>query len=380
VNFAANTGYAWDFIEALYAGVADRLAARGIRTWVAYPLLGGEPRTLRRSVARAVELDTRVERWRNVISTLRFVRREKVKVVYLADRPAWHPVYLGYRLAGIRRVVVHDHTSGQRTEPRGLKRIVKWLSRRAIPSMLADTVIAVSDYVVERKTNVDLIPRARVRRLWNAVAAPAPNPQAAARLRGQIGVAADVSVVACACRAARYKGVEHLLRAFDRLTAQESRLGEVVLVYMGDGPDRDRLDEIRASLRGANRVIFTGYRSDAAELLEGADVCVVPSVWQEAFGLAALEPMAHGVPVIASRVGGIPEVVLHEETGLLVPPGDETALASALERLLADPAERKRLGENGRKRAAAHFSLEAAIDQLSALVEAGFRQPERRIR
>jgi glycosyltransferase involved in cell wall biosynthesis len=77
---------------------------------------------------------------------------------------------------------------------------------------------------------------------------------------------------------------------------------------MGDGPDMDRLKSIRRQLHRREQIVFTGYRADASDLVEGADICVVPSVWQEAFGLSAREPLARGVPVIATRVGGIPEV------------------------------------------------------------------------
>jgi glycosyltransferase involved in cell wall biosynthesis len=82
--------------------------------------------------------------------------------------------------------------------------------------------------------------------------------------------------------------------------------------------------------------------------------------------------MARGVPVIASRVGGIPEVVAEGETGLLVEPGDATELAAALARLLGDADERRRLGENGRVRAATHFTLENEIDELTSLIEPAF--------
>ena len=369
-NFPANTGYAWDFIEGLYAGVADRLAVAGMRTWVAYPALGEAPRSLSGSRAQPVELDARLGRLRCVLATLKFIRGHNIRVVYLADRPAWHPVYLVFRMFGIRRIVVHDHTSGERTIPVGLKRALKWMSRRLVPGMMADVVIGVSDFVVRRKIEVDLIPQARVHRVWNSLEVPPPDSEAAFRLRREFGLAPDATVIFCACRASREKGVDHLLRAFDQ-AVQEANGDRAVLLYLGDGPDLGRLNEIRVGLRQAHRIHFAGYRTDAAALLAGADICVVPSVWQEAFGLSALEPMARGIPVIASRVGGIPEVVSDGETGLLVPPGNENALAAALRHLLSEPAERRRLGENGRVRAAEFFSQSEEIDQLTALVQKG---------
>lgn len=371
-NFPADTGYAWDFIEELYAGVADRLSARGVRTWVAYPAVHSPPAALEGSAAEPVALNTRLESWTAVRRAVRFVRDRNVRVVYMADRPVWQPAFAALRTAGVRRIVVHDHTSGARTPPRGAKRVLKSLVRR-IPGTLADDVIAVSGFVARRKVAVDLVPPQRVRRIWNSVEAPSADAGAGERLRALLGVDADRLVVGCACRAVPEKGVAHLLRAFDRATAAGTNAPvPPVLVYFGDGPALDALAALRERLGSRDRIVLAGYRADAPELLGGADLCVVPSVWAEAFGLAALEPQVRGRPVIASEIGGLPEVVVDGETGVLVPPGDETALAAAIRRLLDDADERARLGENGRRRARAHFSRTAHIRRLTAVLERGF--------
>src|SRR5690606_33553846 len=109
------------------------------------------------------------------------------------------------------------------------------------------------------------------------------------------------------------------------------------------------------------------YRSGVAELLGGADLCVVPSTWGEAFGLAALEPAARGIAVVATRVGGIPEVVADGVTGILVPPADPESLADAMADLLTDEARRRTMGERGRERAAEIFSRARQVSQLQTL-------------
>lgn len=374
VGFPANTGYAWNFIESLYAGVADVLAERGIVTWVAYPRVEAPPAPLRGSAARAVELPAQLDSARSIRAVVDFVRRQGVRVVYYSAGGSRHLAYPVLRMAGVRRIVVHDHTSGSRTIPAGVKRLAKRLSW-AIPPLLADRVIGVSDYVARRKIEIDLLPPERVLRIWNSVPIRAWDPEARARLRRSFGLDPDRPVIASACRAAPEKGIAHLFRAFDRVAASTPRAGGAqrpALVYMGDGPGLPEFRRLREGLAAREDIIIAGYRDDAPDLAAGADICVVPSVWEEAFGLAALEPMAHGIPVVASRVGGLPEVVVHEETGLLVPPGDEDALAGALRRLLAEPETRRKFGENGRRRAEALFSREEQIRQLVSLVEEGF--------
>src|SRR5262245_3467093 len=237
-NFEANAGYAWDFIEGLYARLADRFAPQGVATWVAYPAVKQPPKPLAGSAARPVELNVRLGDLRCMAATLRFVRENRVRVLYMADRPSWHPAYLLLRLAGVRRIIVHDHTSGARTIPRGLKRVVKYGAVRGARWMLADDVVGVSDYVAKRKVEVDLVPASRVRRIWNSLELPVLGGAARSKLRRAFGLPDGAKVVACACRASRVKGIEHLLRAFDRITS------DATLIYMGEGPDLERLRQI----------------------------------------------------------------------------------------------------------------------------------------
>lgn len=369
-NFPSGTGYAWDFIESLYAGVADRLADRDVRTVVAYPGLTESPRPLEGSAAMPIDRPFRLKGPADVLRACALVRELGASVLYLADRPAWHPAYAALRLAGIRRIVVHDHTSGSRTRPTGLKRWAKQ-GRTHLPGTLADRVLAVSDFVARRKMEVDLVPPDRVERVWNSVVIEPERADAGVStsdLHAELDVSLDRPIVLCACRASVNKGIDHLLRAFDVLVTSPPGPGRPVLVYAGDGPALDELRELREALSSRDDIHLLGYRTDVGDLIEAASVCVVPSVWDEAFGLAALEPMARGRAVIASRTGGLPEVVVDGETGLLVPPGDEMSLTNALRTVLADETARDRWGRAGRERAVELFGRERQLDALTRVI------------
>jgi glycosyltransferase involved in cell wall biosynthesis len=144
-----------------------------------------------------------------------------------------------------------------------------------------------------------------------------------------------------------------------------------VLVYMGDGPQFAEVQQVRETLPHRDDIVLTGYRRDAGALIAGADVCAMPSLWQDALPLAVMQPMALARPVVASAVGGIPEMIVDGETGLLVPPGDVDALASALGRLLADPERRDRFGRAGRERVATLFTPEGQMQALASIVMDG---------
>lgn len=374
-NFPANTGFAWDFIEGLYARVADHLATHGITTLVAYPSIPSFPKPLVGSAARPIELDTSLNSLRSVGEVTSLIRREAVRGIYFTDRPPRHWAYAALRLAGVGSIMVHDHTSGEWTRPHGIKRVAKLVAGR-IPWMVADQVIAVSQYVARRQIEKGLIPAARVQTIWNGVPLPDELDCAARPTHAVFGLDPRRPLVACACRAAPEKGVVHLLRAFvqvRRTMVLSSR--RPVLVFIGDGPQLPELRALRETFPSKEDIILAGYREDARQLLAGADVCVVPSVWQDAFPLAVLEAMALGKAVVATRVGGIPEMIEDGNHGLVIPPADEVALASAIQTLLENPVKGRELGGAARARVARHFTPERQLRQLLQVVEKVFREP-----
>ena len=154
------------------------------------------------------------------------------------------------------------------------------------------------------------------------------------------GHGAEPTVVAVG-RLQRPKDPLTLVRAFGRLRASFSA------VIVGEGPDRPRLETEIRRLGLERAVVLAGDTRDVADMLARADIFVLSST-SEGLPLSILEAMVAGLPVVASSVGGVPEAVEEGETGLLVPPRDPVRLAAALERLLVDPALRRRLGANGR--------------------------------
>jgi glycosyltransferase involved in cell wall biosynthesis len=143
-----------------------------------------------------------------------------------------------------------------------------------------------------------------------------------------------------------------LLRALAALPTEE-----FAALIVGDGPDRPAVEELSARLGLGGRVRLEGERRDVADLLAASDVFVLSSR-SEGLPVSVLEAMAAGLPVVASDVGGVSELVIDGETGILVRPGDPDRLAEALEGLLSDPDRRRRLGEAGRARAERLFDLE----------------------
>jgi glycosyltransferase involved in cell wall biosynthesis len=167
----------------------------------------------------------------------------------------------------------------------------------------------------------------------------------------------------CAGRFEPHKGYREAMWAFDILRYIDEDLR---LVLAGDGPYRARLEQFARRSRVAEHVDFAGLRGDLNRLMATATVVWIPSLADGGVSVA-LEAMAAGRPVVASRLPGLAEVVSEGETGLLVPPGDKVALARQTRRLLGDEALRIRLGEAGRARAARHFAASVLVERTAAL-------------
>jgi glycosyltransferase involved in cell wall biosynthesis len=160
------------------------------------------------------------------------------------------------------------------------------------------------------------------------------------------------------------KGIDVLLTALASLSGTDALRPHLVLV--GDGPLRSDLDGQARRLDLTPRVHFLGFRSDIPDLLAAADLFVLPSRW-EGCPMVLLEAMAAGVPVVATRVGGVPEIVDHDRSGLLVPPEDPEALAAAIETILSSPDRAQEIAAAGCESVAKRFHAGMLAGELAAL-------------
>ncbi len=190
---------------------------------------------------------------------------------------------------------------------------------------------------------------------------------AAARreLRAELKLPAEAQLLGMACRLVEQKGIPYALEALRRIRAEYPRAH---LVIAGDGEKAGELRRLTSMLGIADRVHWLGWRADAADLMAAYDVFLLPSL-REGFGLVLLEAMSRRVPIIASRVGAIPEVVVDGETGLLAPPRSVDQLAEAMARLLEDRALRKYMGLLGAARLEDQFSIERMVDGTLAVYD-----------
>ena len=287
---------------------------------------------------------------------IRLIRERRVNVVHAAGMKG---ILLG-RLAARRtgaRFLAHLHD----TNP--LDPVTKNLQQMF--AGWTDGCVGISKAVCEYAVNTMGLPRDRVRVLYNAL--PAERYVALSvgdrrDLRRDLNLADTDQVVAIIGRLSPEKGHDPFLRA----SAEWLRARPAVrLLIVGDGPLRQPLHDLVKSLELDERVIFTGHRDDVPAILGVSDVIVIPSL-REGLGYTALEAMAAGCPVAAFNVGGLPELIEDQATGLLAPSGNVPHLLEQLDRLLTDRILARRLTENGQRRAN-EFSVRAHVRDLTAI-------------
>lgn len=280
------------------------------------------------------------------------LRRIRPALIHLHFCEMSSVFFLLARCCGARLIATY-HISGESSPLRGIRRHLKRLRRIAIDRSLY-RISAVSNAARDKFVGDYLIARDRVRVIYNgtesvAVAPRAPqSPAAGPRVAFVGGLILE-------------KGAHIAIRA---LAYAVHRLPGIRFCIVGVGPQLAALRSLADELQLQERVAFLGLQQDVPAALAEYDIVVVPSLWKEAFGYVVIEAMAAGCVTIASRVGGILEVITDGENGLLVPPGDAAALSDALVAVWLDTSLQERLRRNAQAIVAQRFSLQRCVGEF----------------
>ncbi|MDQ6796190.1 MAG: glycosyltransferase [Chloroflexota bacterium] len=325
-------------------------------------------------------------------SAVRKMQRAGIPVVVIDDPDDAVAVgALAVHLAAVRPDVIHNHMYraelvGTRAaialEKIGLRRpyVVSTVHssrvrsaedreqlRRLTPHM--DRLIAVS-HAMERKIVDEGRDTAPVTLVYNGVDLERYDHQEpCCTLRDEYGMEPGSQIVGAVARLEPEKGHATLLNAWPAVLRS---VANAYLLVVGEGSRREALEQQAAELRIAHRVVFTGRRDDVPAVTAAFDVAVLPS-YREAQGLTILEAMALSRPVVASNVGGIPEMIEDGVTGLLVPPDDPDALSAAIVRLLLDPSLADTLGRAGHDLVHDRFCVELMVKAIETIYDEGAR-------
>ena len=368
-NYRPDVGFAWWLMEHFWVRAAMLAGESTLQTLLAYPETGEIPETIRAARIEHVVLPVPGAGLRGLFRTVRLVRARKVRVVYFTDRAFTSLTYLALRLAGVRRIVTHDHTPGDRPAIGGVKGVLKAMWRR-VPMLSADLHVSVSPLIRDRAVRNARIPAVRCAVVQNGIA-PVRGTGDREYARRTFALPTDAIICMTVARANPYKRVDFVIEVA-RLCVVERRRTDMVFVFCGDGPDLERLRRLADSSGIGNHFIFAGHRTDIRLLLGSADLALHPSKG-EAFSLAIVEYMSAGLPLLVPDIPTVCQAVVHGESGFVYPDGDAQAAAALACRLADDAAERRRIGAQASQAVDAHFSMQGMAAQFDDVIGGAIR-------
>jgi len=293
-----------------------------------------------------------------VFKVARLLRKKKADIIHTFLFRANLIGRIAARLVGIPIIISSLRTMEEE------KRYQLFLER--ITSFMVDKYIAVSEKVKEHAISHSKIPPDRIVTIYNGVRLNGERVDSdPGATRKALHISLSDRVVMVIGRLRWEKGHAYLIDAMDNI---RKRMPEVKLIIVGDGEEEKRLKDKARQLFLTETVLFTGVRGDVPALLAIAELVVLPSLW-EGMPNCLLEAMNAGKPVVATTVGGVPEVVLDGDTGILVPPRDSKALAEAIIKILSRKEEALLMGTRGKKRVAQCFPLEKSIHAIEMVYQ-----------
>jgi glycosyltransferase involved in cell wall biosynthesis len=322
-------------------------------------------------VERIEELHREISPLRDAVAILRLarvIRRVRPHILHTHTAKAGAVGRLAALVAGDARppIVVHTfhgHVLRGYFDPfrtAGFRLLERWLATKTT------ALVAVSPQVRDDLVALGVAPRERfvvVRLGIELEQRVAAERDGRGESRRVLGIGPDRFAVGWIGRMTGVKRTDDVLRAFRRL---RDRGVDACLCMIGDGPDRTAVERRAHELGLMRDTLFLGYQEEVAPYYAAFDAMILPSI-NEGTPVSAIEALAAGRPVVATRVGGVPDVVREGEDGFLVEPGDVDALAERLARLAADPELRERLGAAGRARVIPRYSVERLVDDIDLL-------------
>lgn len=337
----------WGGGEAQVVGLLENLSRWGHRNDLATPADG---QLFRRSIPRVEKIPLSVRNdldVRGVPALRRLIRQERYDIVHLHTKRA-HALSLWLPRGEPRPKYIVTRRMDY-PEPKNCY-------TRYLYNCRVDGVVAISRSVLECLSKAG-VNRRSIRLIYSGI-----DPIPFTGLLSDDHRANDSAVVAMLAVLEERKGHRFLL---DAARVLKDRGRKIQYVFAGDGSHKTQLQSLVQTLGLREEVSFVGFVKDVPRFLSSIDVLVLPSLY-EGLGVAALEGMAAGKPVVATRVGGLAESIVDGETGFLVPPKNAVALADAIERLVADSALARAMGRKGAARVLSHFTIEQMATQNEA--------------
>jgi glycosyltransferase involved in cell wall biosynthesis len=354
-NYPSDVGYAWWLMENFWRELAEYAARSGRRAIMAFPKVAALSEIIRAAPLEVIEFDYAAARTGNGRAMREIVRRFEIGGIYLTDAPIFDWYYLHLRLLGVRLILDHDHTPGERPPVRGWRRMAK-KALHGCRLWSCDYYLAVSHFVLDRLRETAAVPSSRCLVVENGVE-PITCPDHGARaLLDEFSIPREAVVVVSASRVAPHKRVDFMVDCADAIINGEGR-DDVYFLHLGDGPDMARLRRRIADTGLAKRFVLAGQRRDVRALVCACDIGFHASTAEVGYSLSIIEFMSAGLATLVPDARSVKLATEHGRTGMLFRWDSVEDASRALLRLIDDVSYRAALGAAARLRVQEHYNI-----------------------
>jgi glycosyltransferase involved in cell wall biosynthesis len=368
-NWESNVGYAWWLIENFWVTISRHFSLAGQKCYLVFPEITQIPGPIAESELNCEELDFGDRSRENRARLRKFIRDHDIRYVYFSDYPAYSLFYLRLRLWGVGRIVVHDHTPGERTMPSLLLRLLKRIVQR-LPWITADHYIAVTDYVLRRLVEINCIPASKCSVAPNGIEPVDRDQSDPDYVYRVFGIPDSRKVVITTGRASRYKGIDFFAECANELVNRQG-FSQLHFLFVGDGPDLGLFRELVGQLGIEENFTFAGKRTDVRQMLPSCYTGFHAASGEVGYSLSILEYMSAGLVTIVPDHPSTSQATVHNQTGLLYIPRDVESATEAIKTAL-DAEVAGRLSAAAVREVRENYSIEETNRQLIEILKPVF--------
>ncbi len=365
-NWKSDVGYAWWLMENFWAAISSHFEKRGIHCHLIYPEINGIPETIQATGIETHEIDFADHSIRNLLAIYRLIKTNNIRHIYLSDAPASSPFYIILRFFGIRNIVIHDHTPGDRTVPSSLHRVLKSISRR-LPWINADHFIAVTDFVCRRSIEVSCIPAEKCSVATNGIHPIDLQKAPSGYAQKTLSIPADRQIIVTTGRAAYYKGIDFFILCADELINRQN-ISRLHFLFCGDGPDLETFKSLCTEKGLDDYFTFAGKRSDIRDILPSCNIGFHTSKGEVGYSLSILEYMSAGLATIVPDRPSTSGATNNDVSGLIYQAENINDACDAIKKCLHDDF-RQKLAEAAIKDINKRFNINNTNRSLLAILD-----------
>lgn len=368
-NWESNVGYAWWLMENFWTTISGHFEQQGKHCYLIYPKITQIPESIATSDVRIEELNFRSQTRKNRSALRQLIKSNDIRYIYLSDSPSYSLFYIRLRLWGIKKIVVHEHSPGERTPPSSWRKSLKMAIQR-MPWITADHFIAVTDFVYRRFIEVSCIPPGKCSIALNGIQPVDLESSDTEYAYRELDIPLTRQIVVTTGRASSYKGIEFFIECAAELVNKQE-LHQLHFLFCGDGPDIELFRTLVKRLDIGDHFTFAGQRTDVRQILPSCHIGFHAAAGEVGYSLSILEYMSAGLVTIVPDRPSTSLATRHMQTGLLYTPQDVRSATEAI-KIALEPGVASRLRENAIFDVKDRFTIEKTNEQLIEILNPVF--------